>query len=240
MSESKLHLCCAVLAVSLLAGDYVNAQATQPAAAGEASADIVLGKPIKYPILITPLMEGGVLRDNHHGPELIVQDFEFDPATHELRIARNTPPGQRLYGHSRIDAAAYNADLSIFNYLTTDRVPIGKILLTCARKKIQISNNYVVSPATDEEITIDPSTYCADVQFVKGDECNKPGTTVTIRKNQEAPAALSDITYKAINRKTDVITWAIQRDGAIVKTGSFGFPVVATEPGLVKYVISVP
>jgi hypothetical protein len=238
MRAGKLPLCFAMLAVSLLVVGRANAQTTQPVAAD--AGDIVLGKPSKYPVLITPLMEGGVLRDNHHGPELHVEEFEFDPKTRELRIAKNTPAGQRLYNHSRIDAAAFNQDLSIFNYFTIDRTAIGKILLTVAKKKIQISNNYVVTPASDDEPKIDPSTYCAAVQFVKGEEANKPGTTLTVRKNQEPPTSLADTVYTKINRKADVITWAIERNGAPVKTGSFGFPVVATEPDLVKYVINLP
>jgi hypothetical protein len=61
-----------------------------------------------------------------------------------------------------------------------------------------------------------------------------------MHRNTEAPTPAADATFRGINRKTDVITWTIERDGAAVKTGSFGFPVVATEPGLVKYVIDLP
>jgi hypothetical protein len=242
MSAGRFSLCIAALVSLTLGTGRAEAQTTQPAAEDSTSlaADIQIGKPTRYPILITPLMEGGTLRDNHHGPELIVEEFEFDPNTHELRIAKNTPAGQRLYGNSRIDAAAYNADLNVFKFSTTDRTPIGKILLTCAKKKIQISDNYVVSPAADEPIKIDPSTYCAAVQLVKGNESSKPGTTVKLRRNNEPPTASTDAAYTRISRKTDLITWTIERDGAVIKTGSFGFPVVATEPGLVKYVIDLP
>ena len=101
----------------------------------------------------------------------------------------------------------------------------------------------MVSPTadlTDDPPPIDPSTYCASVQFVKGDECNKPGTTVTFSRNDDQPTPVADTQIAKIDRKSDVIKWTIQRGGAVVQSGSFGFPVVATDPSLVKYVINLP
>lgn len=233
-----------LLAVLIVLGGFavVHQADGQATAAGPAAAqDIEIGTPTTdFPMLITPLVEGGGLKDGHHGEPLLVQEFEFNPATHEVGLAKNSPTNQRIYGNTRFDAAYYNSDISVFDYLTSTRAPIGKIVLTCANKKIVISPNYVVSPAKDEPTKIDPSTYCAFVQFVKGAECNKPDTTVTVHRNDDKPTALADSLFSKISRKTDVITWTIERAGAVVQTGSFGFPVVATEPNLVKYVIQLP
>lgn len=239
MASRRFNPFMAVLALlPAVAGQASAAEpATQPAVSG---ADIELGKPTKYPLIITPLVEGGVLRDNHHGDPLTSQEITFNPTTHELALVNNSPVPQRKYGNTRIDSANYKLDLTIFDYLTTDRAPIGKIVLTTAGKKIIISYNYVVSSAKNESARIDPSTYCALVQFEKGDESNKPGTTVTVRRNEDQPTAVADNLFTKINRKTDLITWTIERGGAVVQTGSFGFPVVATEPDLVKYVIRLP
>jgi hypothetical protein len=246
MGLRKFGLCCTALAVVIVGGGSVLVrQARGEAAVAEPTTapDIEIGTPSKYPTLITPLVEGGTLRDGHHGQPLLVEEFEFNPSTHEIGLAKDSPNEQRIYGHTRIDAASYAFDLNVFELLTSNREPIGKIVLTCANKKIIISYNYVVSPATDvldEPAAIDPSTYCASVQFVKGDECNKPGTSVTVRRNADQPSALADGLISKINRKTDVMTWSVERGGAVVKTGSFGFPVVATGPDLVKYVIQLP
>jgi hypothetical protein len=241
MNSRRFSLCIAALVTLIAMGAEAMAAdpATQPAG-GAASSDIELAKPPKYPTLITPTVEGGGLLDDHHGEPLLVQEFLFNPMTHELSLAKSSPVKQRMYGDSRIDAANYNSDLSFFEYLTTDRAPIGKIVLTVAKKKAVISYNYVISLATAKPTPIDPSTYCAFVQFVKGDECNTPGTTVMVRRNADQPIALADTMYSKISRKNDVITWTIERGGTVVKTGSFGFPVVATAPDLVKYVIQLP
>jgi|GEM_PF-5955475 len=249
MNRRNFKRCSAALVVLVVVGGYAgayraNGQAatTPPAAdATKAASDIEIGTPTDDgPMLITPLIEGGTLRDGHHGSPLSVQEFQFNPATHEVGLATNSPIQQRYYGNTRIDAAYYNSDLTFFDYLTTNRAPIGKIILTCANKKIIIMPNYVVTPATDDTPKIDPSTYCASVQFVKGNECNQPATTISLRRNSEAPIPLADTSFSKINRKTDVVTWTIERGGAVVKTGSFGFPVVATEAGLVKYVVALP
>jgi hypothetical protein len=238
-----------LLVVLILAGAWAgvhraDAQATAPppaADAAKAAADIDIGTPTDDgPMIITPLLEGGELKDGHHGSPLSVQEFQFDPSTRQVGLARNSPTEQRFYGNTRIDAAYYGSDLNVFDYLTADRANIGKIVLTCANKKIIIMPNYVVTPATDDTPVIDPSTYCAFVQYTKGNECNQPGTTVTLRRNTDPPAPLADGLISKINRKTDVMTWTLERGGAVIKTGAFGFPVVATEPGLVKYVIALP
>jgi hypothetical protein len=214
-----------------------QATATQPADA----ADIQLGTATKdYPNLVSPLIENGTLKDGHHGPPIGVQEFQYNPATHEVSLSKNSPVEQQPYANTEIDAASFNQDLSVLSYVTTDRATIGKIVLLCANKKLYVSTNYVVTIMKDDPATPDPSAYCADVQFVKGDECNKPGTTVTFRRNDDPPAALADSSFTKIHRKTDVITWTIDRGGAVIKTGSFGFPVVGAEPNLVKYVIQLP
>ena len=239
----KWALCGMTLAGVLVAGGALMIQQANgqvPAYAAPA-ADIDIGTPTSdMPMLITPLLEGGVIKDGHHGEELTTQDVFFDPTTHEISLAKKPPRGQRTYGNRRIDAAYYDSDLSIFNYLTTDREPIGNIILTCAHKKLIISPNYVISIAKDQPMAIDPATYCAFVQFVKGDECNKPGTTVAMHRNAEKPTPAADGLISKINRKTDVIIWTVEHAGAVIKTGSFGFPLVATEPDLVKYVIRLP
>jgi hypothetical protein len=249
MNWRKFNVCRAALIVLIAAAGSARAQPADgqaaaiptPAGAAGADSDIDIGTPTDDgPTIITPLLEGGELKDGHHGSPLTVQEFQFNPATHEVGLARNSPNEQRFYGNTRIDAAYYNVDLSIFDYLTSDRAPIGRIILTCANKKIIITANYVVTPATDDAPQIDPSTYCALVQFAMGDECNKAGTTVTMRRNSDPPIAAADTLFTKIHRKTDVITWTVQRGGAVIKTGSFGFPVVATEPGLVKYVVALP
>ncbi len=215
--------------------------ATPSAVDASKAADIEIGTPTDDgPMLITPLLEGGILKDGHHGSSLSTQEFEFNPATHEVGLSTNAPFEQRLYGNTRIDAAYYTSDLTVFDYLTSDRKPIGKIILTCANKKIIIMPNYVVTPATDDPPKIDLATYCANVEFTRGTESSKPDTTVTFHRNSEAPAPAADTLISKINRKTDVITWTVERGGAVIKTGSFGFPVVATETGLVKYVIALP
>ena len=255
MDRRNINLCGAVLMVLVVAGGFpavverAGAQsmlapstAAPPAAdAAKPAPDIDIGTPTDDgPTFITPLLEGGTLRDGHHGAPLSTQEFQFDPATHEVGLSKNAPFEQRFYGNTRIDAAYYNSDLTIFDYVTADRAPIGKIILTCANKKIIIMPNYVVTPVTDDAPKIDPSTYCAFVQFAKGDECNKPGTTLTLHRNSDAPIPLADALFSKIYRKTDVVTWTIERGGAVIKTGSFGFPVVATDAGLVKYVIALP
>jgi hypothetical protein len=238
MSKSSLVRWCVVLGAMMLVGLPIpsrgQAPATQPAA------DIELAKPPKYPQAITPVIEGGALLDTHHGEPMLVQEFLFNPATHELSLAKDSPVKQRTYGDSLIDSSIYNTDLSIFDYLTTDRTPIGKIVLLSAKKKLTITYNYVVHPTVYRAIKIDPASYRAHVQFAKGEESNKPGTTLTMRRNSEAPTPLADTEFVKINRKADVITWTLERGGAVVKSGSFGFPVVATEPDLVKYVIQLP
>lgn len=245
MCMRRINPCITALLVSVVACGWglvdlargQAAPATQPNAA-----DIELAKPPRYPQAITPVIEGGQLLDTHHGEPMLIQEFTFDPATHELALAKNSPVKQRTYGDSKIDSAIYKTDLSLFDYLTTARVPIGKIILLSAGKKITISYNYVVSPTSFSSTPpkIDLSSYRASVQFVKGEESNKPGTTVTMRRNADPPISAADTEFTGINRKTDVITWNVQRGGAVIKTGSFGFPVVATEPDLVKYVIQLP
>jgi len=230
----------ALIILVTLAAQALAQPASQPSAAGANGTDIELGKPPKYPTIITPTTEGGRLLDNHHGDPVTLQEIVFDPATHELSLPKNSPNKQRIYADSKIDAANYGSELVLFDYLTTDRTPIGKIVLTVAKKKAVISPNYVVSQGRDKPAKIDPATYRAFVQFEKGDECNKPGTTVTIRRNTDPATPLADVEFTKINRKTDIITWSIERSGSVVKSGSFGFPVVATEPELVKYVIQLP
>jgi hypothetical protein len=249
MSWRNLNLCGAALLIGLALGAsslirHANGQAAAPPAppspAADTSSDVQLGSPSKDdPNLITPLMEGGVLRDNHHGPALRDQEFEFNPATHEVGLAKNSPD-QQVYGYAEIDAAYFNADLPVFDYFTTSRSPIGKIVLLCTKKKLFVTYNYVVAIMGDDPPKVDPATYCANVQFVKGAESGKPGTTVTMHRNDEKPAPVADGLISKINRKTDVITWSVERDGAVVKSGSFGFPVVANEANLVKYVINLP
>jgi hypothetical protein len=256
MIQRRLFLCSAVLIVSFAAcglaligranaqvGDRGAATQTDKAAAASdiEAVDIELGKPTDaLRNLVTPLVEGGVLRDGHHGPPLGVQEFIFNPATHEIALAKNSPVQQQIYGHTRIDAAYFKDNLTLLNYLTSDRATIGKIVLLCANKKFYISPNYVVSIAQDIPPKDDPSTYSAAVQFDKGDECAKPGTTLTMHRNADPPAALADISLAKINRKSDVMNWTIERDGKAVQAGSFGFPVVGNEPNLVRYVIQLP
>ncbi|MGA2230278.1 MAG: hypothetical protein ABSH22_05205 [Tepidisphaeraceae bacterium] len=245
MRSRRFPRCGRALAALILASGFalVHFAQGQATTAPSSAADIELGKPSKYPILITPTVEGGVLRDDHHGQPLLVEEFEFNPVTHEISLAKDSPNQQRMYGNTRFDAAYYNSDINVFDLLTSDRAPIGKIVLVCANKKIVISPNYVVSPTadlTDDPPPIDPSTYCASVHFEKGPECNKPDTTVTFSRNDDPPAPVADTQISKINRKSDVIKWTVQRGGAVVQSGSFGFPVVATDASLVKYVINLP
>lgn len=232
----------AVMLFLVSAWGWVETAHGQAGPATQPSADIELARPPRYPQLISPTVEGGQLLDTHHGEPMLPLEFTFNPATKELALAKNSPVKQRTYGEAKIDSSTYNTDLEIFHYLTSDRAPIGKIVLLSAKKKLTITYNYVVTP-TSPAITpppIDPSTYRASVQFVKGEESNKPGTTVTIRRNTDAPTPAADMEFTKINRKTDVVTWTVERGGAVVKTGSFGFPVVATAGDLVKYVIQLP
>lgn len=240
MGRRTFHRCgIAVVALILMTGSaavqYAVGQTPAPA-----EGDIELAKPPKYPQLISPTVEGGQLLDTHHGEPMLVQEFTFDPAKKEVALAKNSPMKQRMYADARIDSTNYTTDLTLFDYLTIDRKPIGKIVLTSAKKKITVSPNYVITPTKDKPTPIDPATYQAAVQFTKGEESNKPGTTLTMRRNSAPPAPLADATFSKISRKNDVITWTIERGGAVVATGSFGFPVVATDTDLVRYVIALP
>src|SRR5437867_1142745 len=102
MSSPRFNRCSAALMVLIVisgsaVGHHGSGQAaaaepaTQPAASGasvnSSSADIEIGKPVKYPQLFTPMVEEGLLKDGHHGEPLIVQEFLYNPATHELSMA---------------------------------------------------------------------------------------------------------------------------------------------------------
>src|SRR4051794_7211957 len=135
MNWRGFNVCGAALVVLIGFGTSAQAQtATPPAAAASDSSDIQLGKPPKYPSPITPTIEGGELLDTHHGEPILVQELLFNPATHELSLSTDSPKKHRIYADAQIDSASYATDLTLFDYLTTDRAPIGKIVVLSAKK----------------------------------------------------------------------------------------------------------